>query len=192
MSREERGTWRLCGNSIGSLVALLAAQSLGEDNIAGICLINCAGGMTSFRLSELNPLAAALFVAFNAVLFNRFTGRSFFRRFKTRENVRSVLQQAYAGGASAISEELVSILCQPADDEGAADVFLAVLNGPAGPTPESLLQALSWCEVLVLWGSDDPFTPFARGAHPGIEFPSSFLARSLVSFRRTDPGIVVV
>lgn len=173
LSREDRGAWRLCGNSIGSLVALLAAKRLGEDRTAGICLINCAGGMTSFRLSELNPIAAALFVLFNTVLFNRFTGPSFFRRFKTRDNVRSVLQQAYAGGANAISEELVSILCQPADDEGAADVFLAVLNGPSGPTPESLLQTLAWCEVLVLWGNDDPFTPFARGAHPGIDFPSS-------------------
>jgi pimeloyl-ACP methyl ester carboxylesterase len=154
---------------------MLAAAALGEDKVAGACLINCAGGLTSFRLNELNPIAATLLVIFNAALFNRYTGKFFFQMFKTRENVRKVLEQAYAGGRDAVTAELVSILCQPADDEGAAEVFLAVLNGPPGPTPRDLLQSLTWCPVLVLWGNDDPFTPYARGAYPGIEFPSTSL-----------------
>lgn len=145
--------WILCGNSIGSLVALMVAVKLGEERLSGLCLINCAGGMVSFRLGELNPIAAALFVVVNTVLFNPLTGKAFFRHFKTRENVRSVLQTAYAGGGDAISEDLVSILCQPADDDGAAEVFLAVLNGPSGPSPEDLLLSIPWCPVLVLWGT---------------------------------------
>jgi pimeloyl-ACP methyl ester carboxylesterase len=163
--------WALVGNSIGSLVAMMTAIELGQDLVRGVCMVNCAGGMVSFRLSELNPVAAAVFWVFNTVLFNRFTGPSFFRKFKTRENVCKVVTQAYAGGADAVDDELVSILVQPSDDEGAAKVFLAVLNGPAGPSPEQLLPQLSWCPTLCLWGDDDPFTPLARGVHPGCKFP---------------------
>jgi pimeloyl-ACP methyl ester carboxylesterase len=55
-------------------------------------------------------------------------------------------------------------------DDGAVEVFLAVLNGPSGPTPEELLSKTRWCPTLVLWGSDDPFTPLSGGMHPGINF----------------------
>jgi pimeloyl-ACP methyl ester carboxylesterase len=99
--------WKLCGNSIGSLVSMMAAIELGADRVDGLSLLNCAGGLTSFRLSELNPVAAFLFVCFNTLLFNRFTGPAFFDRFSTRENVRSVLDQAYAGGRDAVSDRLV-------------------------------------------------------------------------------------
>lgn len=166
--------WRIAGNSIGALVALMAAQEMGPERVAGVCLLNSAGGLTSFRLRELNPVAAVAFVVFNFLLFNPVTGPGFFKRFKTRDNVRSVCEQAYAGGHGGVTEELVSILCQPSDDEGAAEVFLAVLNGPPGPTPEELLRQLHWCPLYVLWGEDDPFTPFSRGAHPGAKFPGSF------------------
>lgn len=112
-----------------------------------------------------------VFITFNFLLFNSVTGPGFFRRFKTRGNVKNICEQAYAGGRGSVSEELVSILCQPADDEGAAEVFLAVLNGPPGPSPEELLPQLTWCPIYVMWGEDDPFTPFDGGAHPGSKFP---------------------
>lgn len=121
-------------------------------------------------MKELNPFAAVLFVLFNTILFNAYTGPGFFKRFKTRENVRKVCEQAYAGGKDSVSEDLVSILCQPSDDVGAAQVFLAVLNGPPGPSPEELLPNVAWCPVYVLWGEDDPFTPLMKGAHPGSKF----------------------
>jgi pimeloyl-ACP methyl ester carboxylesterase len=161
----------LVGNSIGSLVAMLTAIELGEFAVRGVCLVNCAGGMVSFRQNELNLFAASVFWIFNTVLFNRFTGPGFFRRFKTRQNVTTICKKAYAGGADAVDDDLVSILVQPSEDEGAVAVFLAILNGPAGPSPEALIYQLSWCPILVLWGDDDPFTPLDRGVHPGRGFP---------------------
>jgi pimeloyl-ACP methyl ester carboxylesterase len=58
----------------------------------------------------------------------------------------------------------------PACDNGAEKVFLAILNGPSGPTPEELLHKTRWCPTLALWGSDDPFAPLTKGLHPVIRF----------------------
>jgi len=37
-------------------------------------------------------------------------------------------------------------------------VFVSVITGPAGPSPESLLAQIS-SSVLILWGDKDVFTP---------------------------------
>lgn len=50
------------------------------------------------------------------------------------------------------------IILKPADDEGALDVFVAVISGPPGPRPEVLIPSIR-APMLILWGDDDPFTP---------------------------------
>lgn len=167
MGRGEK--WTLIGNSVGSLTALMAASEMGEERVRTLVLINCAGGLVSFRYTELNRMQAALLRLFNTVLFNRYTGPSLFANFRRRRNVRDVLKQVYVD-RSAITEELLDILCAPSMDEGACEVFLAVLNADAGPTPEELLMQLRWCPMLVVWGEKDPWTPLRRGFHPGIKF----------------------
>ena len=162
--------WCLIGNSIGSLTALAAASELGEERVRAVALMNCAGGLTSFRYSELNPLQAILLRVFNAVLFNRFTGPYLFDNFRKQTNIAKVLEQVYID-KKAISEDLLEILCEPSMDEGACDVFLAILNAEPGPTPEELLAKMTWCPMLVLWGERDPWTPLRQGIHPGIRFP---------------------
>lgn len=162
--------WCLVGNSIGSLTCLATAVQLGEGRVRGCALINSAGGMVSFRYSDLNPLQTVLLRAFNAVLFNRFTGPYLFENFRKPKTIANVLKQIYIN-QDAISDELVDILCDPSMDEGACAVFLAVLNGDAGPRPEDLLQELNWCPMLVVWGEKDPWTPLRYGFNPGIKFP---------------------
>lgn len=162
--------WAFYGNSIGSLISLMAADRLGPSHVSACVLINCAGGLVSFRYSELNPFQSALFWLFNTLLFNRFTGPRVFENFRTRENVASVLKQVYVD-ETAITDELLDILCEPACDEGACAVFLAILNADAGPKPEDILPQLTWCPMLVLWGEKDPWTPYRQGMHPGIKFP---------------------
>lgn len=162
--------WCLIGNSIGSLTALAAAVELGEERVRGVALMNCAGGLVSFRYSELNPFQSFLLQIFNTVLFNRFTGPYLFENFRKQTTVARVLEQVYID-KNAISEDLLEILCEPSMDEGACDVFLAILNADAGPAPEELLVMLTWCPMLVLWGENDPWTPLNEGFHPGARFP---------------------
>ena len=161
--------WSLVGNSIGSLISLMVANQLGQGHIRSLALMNCAGGLVSFRYSELNPIQRILLWLFNTILFNRFTGPALFSNFRTRENVASVLQQIYID-RTAITEELLDILCEPSLDDGACEVFLAVLNADAGPAPEPLLKELTWCPLLLVWGDKDPWTPLDRGFHKGINF----------------------
>lgn len=162
--------WSFVGNSIGSLTVLSAATQLDNERVRAVALMNSAGGLVSFRYSELNIFQAFLLKAFNTVLFNRFTGPSLFTNFRKRENIANVLKQVYID-QTAISDDLLDILCDPSMDEGACDVFLAILNADAGPAPEPMLEKLNWCPMLVVWGEKDPWTPFKEGFHPGINFP---------------------
>jgi len=161
--------WALVGNSIGSLVALAAADAAGPAAVAGLALLNCAGGMTSFRPEELGPVPRAGLWAFNNVVLGDYWGPRFFARFLTRANIRSALAQVYVNQAE-VTDGLVEGLYAPSLDEGACAVFLAILRGDAGPKPQALLGRLGWADVLVVWGRDDPWTPLGSGASPGTRF----------------------
>lgn len=174
-ARFERGFgWNLVGNSIGSLICLNATKTLADegkrDHVRSLSLMNCAGGLVSFRYEELGYFQRMVFFAFNRLLFNRFVGRFLFESIRQPEQLGKVLQQVYID-RSAITPELLTILSEPAYDAGALDVFLAILNGPAGPKPEELLRQVEWCPTLVVWGEKDPWTPLNEGFHPGKEFP---------------------
>ncbi|KAI0567368.1 Alpha/beta hydrolase [Gracilaria domingensis] len=162
--------WSLIGNSIGSLVCLMAAKELGPDRIRACALMNCAGGLVSFRYSELNPLQSGLLWLFNRILFNPIVGPYLFENFRKRSTIANILKQVYIE-EKAITGDLLDILCEPAMDDGACDVFLAILNADPGPSPEELLPDLTWCPILVFWGDKDPWTPLDKGFHPGIDFP---------------------
>jgi pimeloyl-ACP methyl ester carboxylesterase len=192
--------WVICGNSIGGLIALMTGVMLQHrqvttssivaadnpidtmkhypkeerqrDRLAGLVLLNCAGGLTGIRFSELSPIGAALWWLFTTIFFRSPLVYWLFERIRRPASLRQTLRQIYRN-AEAITEELIEILRAPAHDDGARDVFAAVLRGDAGPTPRQLLQQLSpEKQVLVLWGRDDPWTPFDRGLHPGTAFPN--------------------
>lgn len=159
--------WVIAGNSIGGLCSLGVAARL-KEQIRGVTLFNCAGGMTSFRYEELPFfLRPILYFVQNVVLAPNGYGGKFFQNFKTRENVESILKrQGVYGDTSNVDEELLEILLGPSNDDGAKEVFLKVFGGPAGPTPESLMPQID-APILALWGSDDPWTPVDKGLHPG-------------------------
>ena len=145
--------WFLAGNSIGGLCCLAMANVLAPNQVRGIVLFNCSGGMTAFRYEDVPYyIRPILYMVQNVVLNPAFGGSSFFSRFRTRENVESILidQGVYCDPAN-VDEELLEVLLAPADDKGAEDVFLKVFGGPPGPTPESLLPNVT-CPVLVQWG----------------------------------------
>ncbi|CAN0021466.1 unnamed protein product [Pylaiella littoralis] len=167
-SGDEKEQWVVMGNSIGGLLTLMLTEHLQEERkVRGSVLFNTAGGLVSFRKSELPFYLQPIMWFFNNVVFGPYFGPKFFANFKTEENVRTVLKQVYYRD-HAVDDHLVKLLIAPSDDEGACEVFLKVFRGPAGPTPSSLLQKIKDTKVLALWGEADPWTPLKTGLHSGV------------------------
>ncbi|KAK9167842.1 hypothetical protein Scep_003033 [Stephania cephalantha] len=157
----------LIGNSLGSLVCVIAAsastsasvESKKQGLIRGLVLLNCAGGMNNkaivddWRIKLLFPL----FLLIDFLLKQRGIASAIFERVKQRENLRSILLSVY-GNKNSVDEDLVEIIKGPAEDEGALDSFVSIVTGPPGPNPVQLIPKLS-LPILVLWGDQDPFTP---------------------------------
>ena len=161
--------WIVAGNSIGGLCSLVVASYL-PKLIKAVVLFNCAGGMTGFRYSDVPFYLRPVLYFVQKVVLGREFGSRFFKNFKSRENVESILrQQGVYGDTTNADEELIEILLGPAEDDGAEEVFLSVFAGPPGPTPESLLPKIA-CPILALWGTADPWTPIDGGSHPGSSF----------------------
>lgn len=174
--------WTLIGNSIGSLVSLAASVKQGTSKIRSCALMNCSGGMVAFRYSELTWIQATMYRIFTFVLFNKIVGRRVFNFVRQRKVLRSLLEQVYVD-KTAVDDTLVELIAAPAEDEGACDVFLAIINGDAGPKPKDLLLQLEWCPILVFWGEDDPWTPLSKGLHPGSKFPDFHSGLILKTFK---------
>ena len=155
--------WIAAGNSIGGLCSLGLADKL-PNTILGVILFNTSGGMNWFRYDQIPLLLRPiLWCVQKFILGNPKRGGKFFERFKTRNNVQSILMtQGVYGNTTNVDDELLEILLGPSDDEGARDVFLKVFGGDPGPTPESFLAKID-CPVLALWGEADPWTVIAKG-----------------------------
>jgi len=103
---EARGTastthgWTVGGNSIGGLLTLMVAVARGAETVKGCVLFNCAGGLTSFREEELPWILRPLWIFVRVVLFGDIFGPGLFQRFRTEENVRSVLAQVGTSGGA--------------------------------------------------------------------------------------------
>ncbi|CAI5475968.1 unnamed protein product [Closterium sp. Yama58-4] len=149
----------LVGNSIGSLVALAAAAALPGEEVAGVVLLNCAGGLNNKAIEDdwRIRLALPFFLLIDCLLSIPPLASAIFNRVRTRDNVASVLRAVYSN-PDAVDDELVQLICAPAEDPGALHVFTAVLTGPPGPRPEHLLPQIE-APLLLLWGEQDPFTP---------------------------------
>lgn len=80
----------LVGNSIGSLTCLAATANNNNSSVRALALMNCAGGLVSFRESEVSLPVKLLIRAINAVLFNPVVGGWLFRWIRTPKNLRNV------------------------------------------------------------------------------------------------------
>lgn len=149
----------LIGNSVGSLACVIAASESTNALVRGLVLLNCAGGMNNkavvddWRIKLLLPLLWL----FDFLLKQRGIASSIFERVKQRDNLRNILLSIY-GNKESVDEDLLQIIKEPADDEGALDAFVSIVTGPPGPNPVQLMPRLS-LPILVLWGNQDPFTP---------------------------------
>lgn len=109
--------------------------------------------MDDWRIRLVYPL----FLLLDIVLKIEIIAARLFNSFRTAENVREVLKSVYIN-STAVDDELVDLICKPADDPNALAVLVSVLTGPPGPKPEDLMEELD-VPVLVLWGDSDVLTP---------------------------------
>ncbi len=143
------------GNSIGGLISLRLMATYPKISRGGV-LINCAGGL-NHRPEELNFPLRLIMGAFAKLVNSPITGKFIFNSIRQKQRIRRTLYQVYRD-RNAVTDELVDLLYQPSCDPGAQQVFASVLTAPPGPSPQELLPQIEQ-PLLVLWGTDDPWTP---------------------------------
>lgn len=151
----------LIGNSIGCIAAMQAAVSYPQW-VKGVVALNF-----SLRLlHERNLATGPVYQRWGVPLFQKLLaqtplGRVFFRQIARPKALRNVLSQAYHD-PTAITDELIEILLNPARETGAVAVFLAFISYSQGALPDELLPQMP-CPTVVMWGTEDPWEPIALG-----------------------------
>ena len=85
----------------------------------------------------------------------------FFAKVKSAETVSNVLKSVYVD-KSAVDDELVKSILDPAEDPNALNAFVKILTGDPGTTPDTFMDKITQ-PMLLVWGDEDPFTPIDAG-----------------------------
>ncbi|MDJ0732243.1 MAG: alpha/beta fold hydrolase [Crocosphaera sp.] len=151
----------LVGNSIGCVVVMQTAVDYPEW-VLGVAALNCSLRLLHERKQATLPWYRRVGAnAMQRVLSNKAIGSWFFAQIAKPSTVKNILLQAYHR-SEAVTEELIELLLKPAQDKGAAEVFLAFTGYSQGPLPEDLLPRLS-CPTILLWGTKDPWEKIELG-----------------------------
>ncbi len=151
----------IIGNSIGCIVALQAAVDA-PDTVLGLTLLNCSLRLLHVRKRSTLPWHRRYSTpVIQRLLGYRPIGHFFFSRLAKAKVLRQILLEAY-GNKAAVTDELIQLLLAPAQDPGAADVFLAFIQYAQGPLPEDLIPQVN-CPILIGWGTEDPWEPIELG-----------------------------
>ncbi|EAW34950.1 hypothetical protein L8106_21609 [Lyngbya sp. PCC 8106] len=150
----------LVGNSVGSLVALVAAAQYPEmaKGVVAISLPDPVA-QTEAVPAWMLPIVEAIqnTVASPPVL------RTLFYIIRRRSLVRGWAKFAYEN-PDAVNDELVDILATPATDRGAARAFSIVFkvmgSSRLGPGVKTLLPQIN-VPILLLWGKKDRLIPLS-------------------------------
>lgn len=151
----------LVGNSIGCVVTMVTAIT-SPDLVTKIAAFNCSLRLLNERKRKTLPwyrnLGAGIM---QKMLQNRAIASYFYRQIAKPEVIRKILSQAYKR-QEAITDELVDLIYQPSQTQGAVDVFVAFTSYSSGPIPEDLLPILP-CPITFFWGTEDPWEAIALG-----------------------------
>jgi len=145
------------GNSIGALLSLMILANHPEIASGGV-LLNAAGGL-NHRPEELNPPLRMMMGTFTKVITAPVLGEFLFNQIRKKPRLRRTLQQVYHD-RTAVTDELIELIHEPACEPGAQKVFASILTAPPGPRPQELLPRVTQ-PMLVLWGEADPWTPIS-------------------------------
>jgi len=147
----------LMGNSIGGVVALRAAQLLGE-RCRGVVLIDCAQRLMDDKQLATQPAWMAwIRPLLKTMVRQRWLSTALFRNAARPGLIRSVLQQAYPSGSN-IDDELIDLLFQPTRRNGAAEAFRGFINLFDDHLAPQLMEQLR-LPVDLIWGEQDPWEP---------------------------------
>ena len=150
----------LVGNSIGGVVALRAARQLG-DHCRGVVLIDCAQRLMDDKQLATQPAWMAwIRPLLKTMVRQRWLSTALFRNAARPGVIRSVLKQAYPSSNN-IDDELVNLLFQPTQRDGAAEAFRGFINLFDDHLAPALMQNLS-VPVHLIWGEQDPWEPLAE------------------------------
>jgi len=165
------GPVQLIGNSIGALVALVAAdrlQSAGHP-LHQVVLIDCAQRtLDERRLSSLPGWERASRPLVKRLVRQRWLLTPLFRFVGRPSFIRQVLAQAYPSGAN-LDDELVQILLKPALDVGAVESFRGFVNLFEDHLAPDHLARLT-VPVRMIWGARDPWEDPAEAQHWADQF----------------------
>lgn len=152
----------LVGNSIGSLVCLVAAATY-PDMVAGIAMLSLPD--VSLRQETIPKWLQPVVSTLEGAVASPWLITSLFSLLRRPRIIRRWVSLAYTG-REAITEELVEILASPARDEGAARTFYALFEAARQPqfsTPaKQILPTLS-IPMLLIWGLKDRMVPPSLG-----------------------------
>jgi pimeloyl-ACP methyl ester carboxylesterase len=165
------GPVQIVGNSIGALVALVAAdrlQNAGHPPLQ-VVLIDCAQRtLDERRLSSLPGWERASRPLVKRLVRQRWLLKPLFRFVARPSFVRQVLAQAYPSGAN-LDDELVEILLKPALDAGAVESFRGFVNLFEDHLAPDHLARLS-VPVRMIWGARDPWEDPAEARRWAAQF----------------------
>lgn len=165
------GPVHLVGNSIGALVALVAAdrlQSAGHPP-RQVVLIDCAQRtLDERRISSLPGWERASRPLLKSLVRQRWLLKPLFSFVGRPSFIRKVLAQAYPSGAN-LDDELVQILLKPALDVGAVESFRGFVNLFEDHLAPDHLARLS-VPVRMIWGAKDPWEDPAEARRWAAQF----------------------
>ena len=147
----------LIGNSIGGVVALNTSKKLSE-NCLGTILIDCAQRtMDDKLLTEQSLLMRFLRPVIKTLVRQRFLSSNLFKNAANKTFIEKVLKVAYPSGNN-VNEELIDILFQPTQREGAPEAFRGFINLFDDYLAPNLLKHFKK-PVHLIWGEKDPWEP---------------------------------
>ncbi len=152
----------IIGNSIGSLVAAIAA-SHHPEMAAGVVTISLPDidAFNALVPKALQPIERTVKAIVSAVLV-----KPLFNLVRQPFIIRLVLKGIVYGDLRRVDAQLVEIIAKPARDRQAAEAFLRLNRSLNQPNySPSLTQALEQLQVplLILWGSGDRLIPPSEG-----------------------------
>ena len=159
----------LMGNSIGGVVALRAAQLLGE-RCCGVVLIDCAQRLMDDKQLATQPAWMAwIRPLLKTMVRQRWLSTALFRNAARPGVIRRVLKQAYPSGSN-IDNELIDLLFQPTRRNGAAEAFRGFINLFDDHLAPQLMEQLR-VPVDLIWGEQDPWEPLPEAQHWAEKLP---------------------
>ena len=159
----------LMGNSIGGVVALRAAQLLGE-RCCGVVLIDCAQRLMDDKQLATQPAWMAwIRPLLKTMVRQRWLSTALFRNAARPGLIRSVLKQAYPSGSN-IDDELIDLLFQPTRRNGAAEAFRGFINLFDDHLAPQLMEQLR-IPVDLIWGEQDPWEPLPEAQRWSEQIP---------------------